>query len=116
MTINIITTYQKWVWEKRGEHYLVHGDAKAAPVIGTTLRTTDPVPADSRQSFERHVSTPAPERRSRVLRRCFTERSQHKEETQGDIDRRQRTKVLLFCRLRYLSEDWIREATSYVIV
>ena len=28
---------------------LVHGDSKAAPVAGTTLRTTGSVPADSRQ-------------------------------------------------------------------
>ena len=28
---------------------MVHGDAKAAPVTGTTLRTTGPAPADSRQ-------------------------------------------------------------------
>ena len=31
----------KWAREKRGAHKLVHGDAKAAPVTGTTLRTTD---------------------------------------------------------------------------
>ena len=35
--------------EKRGAHQLVHGDAKAAPVTGTTLRFTGPVPADSRE-------------------------------------------------------------------
>ena len=35
--------------EKRGAHYLVHVDAKAAPVAGTTLRTTGLVPAYSRQ-------------------------------------------------------------------
>ena len=34
---------------KRDASSLVHGDAKAAPVTGTTLRFTDPVPADSRQ-------------------------------------------------------------------
>ena len=34
---------------KIGAYYLVHGDAKAAPVAGTTLRFTGPVPADSRQ-------------------------------------------------------------------
>ena len=28
---------------------IVHGDVKAAPITGTTLRTTGPVPADSRQ-------------------------------------------------------------------
>ena len=30
-------------------HSINTGDAKAAPVTGTTLRTTGPVPADSRQ-------------------------------------------------------------------
>ena len=28
---------------------MAHGEAKAAPVTGTTLRITGPVPADSRQ-------------------------------------------------------------------
>ena len=35
---------------KREAHKnLVHGDAKEVSVTGTTLRTTGPVPADSRQ-------------------------------------------------------------------
>ena len=45
---NMPTSYQKWVWEKRGAHLLVHGDAKAEPVTGTVLRTTGPGLADSR--------------------------------------------------------------------
>ena len=35
--------------EKRGEHYLVHGDLPRQHPFGTTLRFTGPVPADSRQ-------------------------------------------------------------------
>ena len=34
---------------KRGSYQLVHGDAKEAPVTGTTLRFTGPVSVDSRQ-------------------------------------------------------------------
>ena len=34
---------------KRGAYCLVHGDANAAPVTGTTLNITGPVPADSWQ-------------------------------------------------------------------
>ena len=34
---------------KRGAYYLVHGDLPRQHSFGTTLRFTDPVPADSRQ-------------------------------------------------------------------
>ena len=34
---------------KRGEYYLVHGDLPRQHPFGTTLRSTGPVPADSRQ-------------------------------------------------------------------
>ena len=41
---------------KRGAYQLVHGDAQAAPVSGTTLRFTGPVPAGTLSS-ERHLCT-----------------------------------------------------------
>ena len=45
-TFNTPTSHQEWVWEREA---LVDGDLPRQHPLGTTLRFTGPVPADSRQ-------------------------------------------------------------------